>query len=299
MKILFTTDGSEHSESAARFLNRLRLSPLDEITILHVVSNDPFQDEGDYYYTKIREIRQMIAPNILDSARNILQLVPAKVSTMLMHGYPDECIVDAAVNSDTDIIIMGHKRLRGIQSRIVGSVTKSVSINSPKPALVIKPLRQESSSVNLKILLATDGSGNANMTAEFLTSLPFPADSEIVILHVVTPAFHGIPERFMTKLDATVTRDLNGYEPAESEKSKEILSNTTGIIQKRFLNIKTLTKSGDPADEILQTAIDLRTDIIVLGSKGMGGFKGVVGSASRYILSAADCSVLIGKRAAP
>jgi nucleotide-binding universal stress UspA family protein len=27
----------------------------------------------------------------------------------------------------------------------------------------------------------------------------------------------------------------------------------------------------------------------------MGGFRGVVGSVSRYILSAADCSVLIGK----
>jgi nucleotide-binding universal stress UspA family protein len=35
--------------------------------------------------------------------------------------------------------------------------------------------------------------------------------------------------------------------------------------------------------------------MIVVGSKGMGGFRGIIGSLSRYILSVAECSVLIGK----
>ena len=52
---------------------------------------------------------------------------------------------------------------------------------------------------------------------------------------------------------------------------------------------------GDPSDEILYMANELQSDIIVVGSKGMGGFRGVVESLSRYILSVAHCSVLIGK----
>lgn len=297
MKILLPTDGSEHSETVAKFLKRLKLSSDDEITILYVISDDPFQDKGDYYYAKIQEIKQLIAPTILDSAVNILKTVPARIGTSVMNGHPDECIVDAAVDSNTDIIIMGPKRLKGIKSRIVGSVTKSVSINSPKPVLVIKPSQGESSG-RLKILFATDGSDHARMAGETLSSLAFPDDTEIIILHVVTPVFHDIPERFMTKLDASVTKELNGHSSVESEKSQEIISQATEYLRKRFLKIDALTKTGDPSDEILQTANELKIDIIVLGSKGMGGFKGVVGSVSRYILSATECSVLIGKTSA-
>ena len=294
MKILLPTDGSEHSETAVKFLKRLNLSSDDEITILYVISDDPFQDKEDYYYTKIQEIKQLIAPKVLDSAVNILKTVLAKIGTTVMNGHPDECIVKVAVDSDTNIIIMGPKRLRGIRSRIVGSVTKAVSIRSPKPVLVIKPSHGASSD-RLKILFASDGSDNARMAGETLSLMPFPDDTEITILNVITPAFYDIPDRFMTKIDTSVVKELKKFGSAEPEKSQKIISEASGYLRKRFQNINALTKTGDPTDEILQSADELKTDIIVLGSKGMGGFKGVVGSVSRYILSAAECSVLIGK----
>ena len=294
MKILLPTDGSEYSETAAQFLKRLNLSPNDEITILHVISEDPFQDGEDYYYARLKEIKQLIAPKILDSAINILKSVPAKINTALMNGYPDKCIVEAAVDSNTDIIVMGPKRLKGIKSRIVGSVTKSVSIISPKPVLVIKPPQGESSGA-MKILFATDGSDYARKAGEILTLMPFHDNTEITILHVITPAFYDIPDKFMTKIDASVREDLRRYSSVEFEASQKIIAQTTEYLGNRFSNIDKLTKIGDPSDEILHTANELKADIIVVGSKGMGGFRGVVGSISRYILSVAECSVLIGK----
>lgn len=294
MKILLPTDGSEYSETAAQFLKRLNLSPNDEITILHVMSDDPFQDSEDYYYARLKEIKQLIAPKILDSAINILKSVPAKINTVLMNGYPDRCIVDAAVDSNTDIIVMGPKRLKGIKSRIVGSVTKSVSIISPKAVLVIKPPQGESSDT-IKILFTTDGSDYARKAGETLTLMPFHDNTEITILHVITPAFYDIPDKFMTKIDAGVREDFRRYSSIELEASQKIIAQTTEYLSNRFSNIDKLTKIGDPSDEILHTANELKVDIIVVGSKGMGGFRGVVGSISRYILSVAECSVLIGK----
>jgi len=294
MKILLPTDGSEYSEAAAQFLKRLNLSPNDEITILHVISDDHFQDSEDYYYARRKEIKQQIAPKILDSATNILKSVPAKINTVLMNGYPDKCIIEAAVDSNTDIIVMGPKRLKGIKSRIVGSVTKSVSIISPKPILVIKPPQGESSNT-IKILFTTDGSDYARKAGEILTLMPFHDNTGITILHVVTPAFYDIPDKFMTKIDASVQEDLRRYSSVELEASQKIIAQTTEYLSNRFSNIDKLTKIGDPSDEILHTAKELEVDIIVVGSKGMGGFRGVVGSISRYILSVAECSVLIGK----
>lgn len=294
MKILLPTDGSEYSEAAAKFLLRLNLSSHDEISILHVISDEPFQDREDYYYRKIREIKQFVAPKILDNTMNILKSVPAKIDTAIITGYPDTCIVDTAVTRNADLIVMGPKRVKGIQSRIVGSITKSVSINSPKPILVIKPL-QEDIPDKLKILFPTDGSDYARKVGKILMLIPFHDTTEITILHVITPAFYDIPEQYMTKMDTGMKEDLKSLMDKEFRESDEVIAQTANYLHKRFPHCNSLTKIGDPTDEILQTAYELKPDIIALGSKGMGGFRGVIGSISRYILSVAECSVLIGK----
>jgi nucleotide-binding universal stress UspA family protein len=225
---------------------------------------------------------------------NIVKSLPAKINTALMNGYPDKCILDAAVTSDADIIIMGPKRLKGIKSRIIGSVTKSVSINSPKPVLVVKPSQADSSD-KMKILFATDGSDYARKAGETLSIIPFHDNTEITVLHVITPAFYDVPDRFMTKMDQNDREDLKNFSSQEMRESQKIIAQMVEHLMKRFSNIRTLTRTGDPSDEILQTANELNADMIVVGSKGMGGFRGIVESLSRYILSAADCSVLIGK----
>jgi nucleotide-binding universal stress UspA family protein len=294
MKILLPTDGSEYSETAAQFLTRLNLSQDDEITILHVISDDPFQDKEDYYYARIKEIKRSIASNILDSALNILKSVPAKIKTALMDGYPDKCILEAAVDSNADIIVMGPKRLKGIKSRIVGSVTKSVSISSSKPALIIKPPQNEPAD-KMKILFATDGSDYAEKAGETLSLIPFHDNTEITIIHVITPAFYDIPDRFMEKIEVSVREDLKKYRSMELQESQKILARTAEYLSNKFSNIERLTTMGDPSEEILNAANEIKADIIVVGSKGMKGFRGVVESLSRYILSVADCSVLIGK----
>ena len=89
--------------------------------------------------------------------------------------------------------------------------------------------------------------------------------------------------------------EMKRYNSIELEESQTIIEQATEYLSKKYSNINKLTNVGDPSDEILHTANALEVDIIVVGSKGMGGFRGVVGSISRYILSAADCSVLIGK----
>ncbi|HMK49277.1 MAG TPA: universal stress protein [Thermodesulfovibrionales bacterium] len=294
MKILLPTDGSEYSETAVQFLKTLDLSRNDEITILHVIGDDAFQDKEDYYYSRIKEIKQTVAPKILDSALNILTSVPAVKNTLLMSGYPAECIVEAANVSNADLILMGPKRLKGIKSRIVGSVTKSVSIGSSKPVLVIKP-RPGELLEDIKILLATDGTDYARRAGEVLSSIPFRTNTKVAILHVVTPAFYDVPDKFMEKIAESAREDLKKYRAVELRESREILERTAEHLSAQFSNIEKLTAMGEPSDEILYAANEMNASIIAVGSKGMGGFRGIVESLSRYILSAAECSVLIGK----
>ncbi|MFN3396870.1 MAG: universal stress protein, partial [Thermodesulfovibrionales bacterium] len=138
MKILLSTDGSGYSEGAARFLMRLNLTLKDEIIILHVISSVPFKDNRASYYASLKEIKQEIAPKILDSAVEILKPLNVRLSTAIIDAYPDRGIIDVAVESGADLIVMGARGLKGITSLMVGSVTMAVAVNSPLPVLIIK-----------------------------------------------------------------------------------------------------------------------------------------------------------------
>jgi nucleotide-binding universal stress UspA family protein len=52
--------------------------------------------------------------------------------------------------------------------------------------------------------------------------------------------------------------------------------------------------TGEARREILDAARELGADLIVVGSRGLGGFRGhVLGSVSRGVAKSAPCSVLV------
>ncbi len=294
MKLLLPTDGSEYSESAARFLTHLALATDDEVTVLHVINWVPFRDDVASYYASLKHIKQDIAPKILDSTVDILKPLPAKISTALIEGYPDKAIVEAAENAGADLIVMGARGLKGIKQLITGSVTKSVAVNSPKPVLVIKPSQFEAPA-RLKILFATDGSDYADAAGKFLASMPFHRDSDITVLNVAWSAISDIPERLYLEMEEKVKEAVASVRSVEYKASEKILEAAVKHLQERFTYVNGLTRVGDPSIEILSMAEALKTDIIVMGCRGLKGLKGMLGSVSRNIIRHSKCSVLIGK----
>lgn len=294
MKILLATDGSEYSEGAAKFLGQLAFSSEDEIMVLHVISRVPFKDDVKSYHEKLKEIKMEIASKILDSTINNLSPVNVKISTALTDGYPDSAIIATATGSGADLIVMGSKGLKGIKSLLVGSVTKSVSINSPKPVFIIKS-PQWNTAEAVKILYVTDGSKIAAATGSLLRLIPFPEGAEITILNVIPSAHMDIPERYWMEVDNKIKDEVAKIRETEFGVSDRIIEDAREILRSRFSNIRVSIKFGDPSVEIPLEAERLNTDIIAAGSSGMRGVKGMFGSVSRSILGQSKCSVLLGK----
>lgn len=295
MKILLATDGSEHSEGAAKFLTGFKLTPNDEVLILHAVSWVPLISEWETLYIDFKGIMDEVAPRILESTANILKPVNAKVNTSFVEDFPDKAIVNAVVESGLDLIVMGARGLKGIGSYLVGSVTRLVAINSPKPVLIVKPAQWEKSG-KLKILFATDGSAHSETLAEVLCSVPFPDDTEVTILNVVFPVFTDIPERFALEINDRIKKMVAGTREAELKDSEKITDKTRQYLSKRFHAIQAISRFGDPSGEILKAAETEKADIIAVGSSGMRGIRGMLGSVSRYVMNHTGCSVLIGKK---
>jgi len=294
MKILFATDGSEHSESAAKFISSFNFSEKDEIEILHAISWLPVMREWESLAEDFRTIREEVVPKILEAASDIIKSTPANICTSYTEDFPDKAIIDAAESSGAGLIVMGAKGVRGIATHIVGSVTKTVAAKAHTPVLIVRSPKEELTGT-LKILFASDGSDHSDSTAGILASIPFPENTEMTILNVSFSTLYDIPDQLSIEIDGRIKNILAGTHEEEARISYDITGKTYELLKSRFAGSERITKFGDPPVEILSIAEDIGADIIALGSSGKRGIIRTLGSVSRYVLNHAKCSVLIGK----
>jgi nucleotide-binding universal stress UspA family protein len=299
MKILLATDGSEYSENAAQFLTRIHWTPDDSITVFHAIYAVPFHDDNQFYFNTLKAIKKDIAPMIIDTALAVLKPVHAELSAEIdefapSQCTPDQCIIDQAQLSDMDLIVLGARGIRGVKSLLIGSVTKSVAIHSPNSVLVVKPLGASASN-SMKILFATDGSDGSRAAGAVLAAIPFCDTTELTILNIVSPRFSDIPEKFLMGMDEESKQIVANTGALEGKESEAIVEQARVNLRKRFKKAHVLSKTGDPSTEILSVGEAIEADLIVVGSRGLRGVKGMLGSVSRNILAHSKCSVLIGK----
>ncbi len=263
---MLATDGFKYSEWAAGFLALLQLSSSDSITIFHAIDWIPFQYDEDFYFGTLKNLKNNIAPNVLNPALQILSSTQAIKSVAFDDGPPEQCIPEAADNLDADLIVIGAK---GAESFIFGSVMKSIMANSKKPVMVVKR-PPDLKSGSMKILYATDGSERSLATVNLLSLIPFADDTEVTVLNV-------------TRTNRSVM---------ESERIAEAAANR---LRNRFKKIHVRLEAGSPASEILKSAEETQADLIAVGCRGLRGIKKMFGSVSSQVLANSKCSVLIGK----
>ncbi len=301
MKILLATDGSEQSEKAARLITRFELKPDDEITVFHAISWIPFQEDRESFYKNLSFLRREVAGKIIDSAIDILKPVPARIKTATREGFADKAILEEAAGSDVDLVVMGARGLKGVSSFLLGSVTRSAAMQSPKPVLVVKNMRDGDGGKTagkkplLNVLMATDGSDSSHAAARFLASMPLPSRTPVRLLNVSWSAVSDIPDRYIIEVDDLVKQEIERARENEYAASGGMVLRARAELEKKFSDISETIRLGDPAEEIIAEARAWEADMVVVGCRGLRGIRGMMGSVSRKVLGLADYSVLIGR----
>jgi nucleotide-binding universal stress UspA family protein len=146
----------------------------------------------------------------------------------------------------------------------------------------------------MKILLATDGSPNAVFAADILTRLPLPPPSALTILTVIdTPRMLPTFEEMVT--DSERQAHLQWQQVLHRD-AEHLLTHQ----QARFIDmgwtVHTDVRVGHAAHQIVQAANELKTDLVVLGSRGLSTVKRfLLGSVSQQVITYAPCSVLVAR----
>jgi nucleotide-binding universal stress UspA family protein len=140
-----------------------------------------------------------------------------------------------------------------------------------------------------KILVAVDGSEYSKKALEFACELAEKFDGTLHIVHV-PQGFAA--DRVMVLGGASIMIHA-GHE--QIEKAGRTLIDTASEIAERRLPGKVTTelRGGDPAAEIAASAKESESDCVVIGSRGLGDFGGLLlGSVSHKVNHSVPCTCI-------
>jgi nucleotide-binding universal stress UspA family protein len=150
-----------------------------------------------------------------------------------------------------------------------------------------------------KILLATDGSSEAELATQTAVDLARMSDSELHVVYVEDYSSIALlyteatdQEGVAPMWDPILEEDL---ERSSEQRSRELLDaevervrSAGGTVAEAHLIM------GEVAREIVHLAEDLRAGLIVMGSRGRGGIRrALMGSVSDSVVRHAHCPVMV------
>jgi nucleotide-binding universal stress UspA family protein len=138
-----------------------------------------------------------------------------------------------------------------------------------------------------KVLIALDYNPTAQKVAESGFSIAQAMKAEVVLLHVISdPLYYSSveysPIMGFNGFMETAQLQLNNVESLKKA-SKQFLDKSKNHLGDN--SIQTLVTEGDFADSILETAKDLKADVIVMGSHSRKWLENIVmGSVTEKVL---------------
>jgi len=135
-----------------------------------------------------------------------------------------------------------------------------------------------------RILVATDGSATAQAALAWAADLAIPLGAEVVAIAVI-----DIAKLYPGALYLPVSE-----EQMRQRLDKELNDAWTQRMRDRGVPFRTLLGEGNPAAVIVKTAAAEKADLIVMGSRGHGGFTElVIGSVAHHVTHHARTPVVV------
>ncbi|MBD2628561.1 universal stress protein [Trichormus variabilis] len=280
-KILLAVSGLGHAEEMLKTLKEMPSIQSAKVTVLHVV---PPQSTAAAMTDKWEE-----GGKILANAIQSLNLDPSQVSSILRQGDPKDVVCQVAEEMDADLIIMGSRGLKRLQSILSNSVSQYVFQLSSRPMLLVKD------DIYVKrIKRAMVAIDNSEAATNCLNLALF-------LLRGVTGG-----QLVLANVNTDLGGKLSGITDIKPEKNS-VLGLAVAEAEKQNVAVRCVSSSGKPGEEICRLAEELNVDLLLLGSpdrrpsiaKSFVDLDRLIGaSLSDYVRVNAACPVLLARTVA-
>jgi nucleotide-binding universal stress UspA family protein len=142
-KILVGTDGSEPAKLAVEWALNMAVEKGAELILLAVIPPLPTlvsEDLSLEYYPRLDEDMEKYYGKMLKESLDAIQKTnpEIKLSHVLKRGQPGQEIVEAAKETNADLIIVGNRGTGGILTWMLGSTSRHVVEACTVPVVVVK-----------------------------------------------------------------------------------------------------------------------------------------------------------------
>lgn len=277
-KILYTDSGSGNTQEMIKALMDLPSIKNSKITVLHVV---PPQVTTDALAEKWEEGGKLLA-NVISQ----LKLDPSKITTMLRQGEPKDTVCQVAEEINTDLIVMGSRGLKRLESILANSTSQYVFQLTNHPMLLVKD------DVYVKkikrVMVAVDKSPAAQ----------YALDLAIYLLRDYKDG-----ELFLARVNPDLKADLLPLSKTEME-NNPTLEPAVNKAKRMGVNYRCVVTAGRPAEQICKLVDEYNIDLLTIGSpdrrpsvaKSLPDLDRLLGtSLSDYVRVNANCPVLLAR----
>jgi nucleotide-binding universal stress UspA family protein len=150
-----------------------------------------------------------------------------------------------------------------------------------------------------RILVAIDGSEPSNRALDYAVELSAKWNAELTLLAVISKVMLPIfPDEGFGATPLAAAREFGQYQEKMRNVYQNILSEAIEKIKIEHptLDVKTILEEGRPSATIVDLAETDGFDLIVMGSRGIGGITGwILGSTSRRVVDSCTKPILIVK----
>ncbi len=269
--ILLATDGSEFSRGAEMLTIALVLRFGGRVTAVQVALFNP---ELDTLSMSLSQQQEKTTWQSLGKVKERMNRQGVSCTLLVkQESHPLLGILDAAVEVNADLVVMGRRGRWGLTRLMFGDTAARIVAQSPNTALVVP--REGGSLWNTSILLATDGSSFSDRAGEEATILAKEA---------------GLPLRVISVVENRSRAPHTEIANAAVERAVAHAKNAGVMVHGAVLE-------GYPtANVIAAEAYNTGAGLVVGGSHGRTGLdRLLIGSVMERLFGHVSCPVLVVK----
>ena len=283
-RILVATGGSPWSYTAVTYAIALAAYTGAELRTLTVLTSAV----TSYATPDVLSSSDLVLDSLERQGQALLAQAAARAADVGVHQVPflkwgnvSETIIQTAAEEACDLIVLGARYVTGPKRLMVGGTSNAVAAKAHQAVLIVKqPPAAPDVPLWQRILVATGGSPWSDVAVEHALELAQQQHLDLDILHV----------------DSARSRQRDALYMATSE-GKIILALAEARAIAAGVTFQTQLTYGNVAETILDTALRQHSDLIILGSRGLTGWKRVMlGSISNAVAAKSLLPVLIVKR---
>ncbi|MBV6759541.1 MULTISPECIES: universal stress protein [Rhodococcus] len=285
--IVVGVDGSESASAAVAWAARAAAAlslPLHIVTVVHIPA---FYYTEPYLAESFKEELEDTAKARLGSARvHAKQTVdePLDITTEQFEAKVSQTLIELSANAHMVVLgSRGHGEFTGL---LIGSTTSAVAAHGHCPLVVVRGRTMDGQPpTEGPIVVGVDGSESSRAALEVAFEQAAARGASLVAVNVwsdvsVQPSLGASPDdplwsSIQTGEEVVLSERLAGYQ----ERYPDV---TVERVVARDRPVRVLSEFAEKAQ------------LIVVGSRGRGGFTGMLlGSTSNALLHTADCPVMI------